>query len=322
MKKYLLTLIISFLLFFVFTESKAQYTYDSVSFETPISTIFIDPSPNNNWQIGMPSKTFFDAAHIGAKAILTDTINSYTPNDTSVFIYTIRNPYTWTCYTSMEYWHKFDTDTLTDIGMIDASYDGGNSWVTVSDTNDVSPMGSNFWWDYDFHAETGQYKPHHLIVSGKSDGWILSRFNWEWWIPVKMDTIIAPPDSLMIRFTFISDDIETNKEGWMIDDILTYSAEWQLCSGIDEQKKENMISISPNPFSYQTSLTASFLLNNSIITIYNTSGQIVNQIHGNSGYQVPIPRYNLPSGLYFIVITEQNKIMTTDKIMISNKATE
>ena len=316
MNKNLLTLIISFLLVFAFTESQAQYTYDSVSFETNLSTIFIDPSPNNNWQIGMPSKTFFNAAHGGAKAILTDTINSYTPNDTSVFIYTIRNPYTWTCYTSMEYWHKYDTDTLTDKGMIDASYDGGNSWIAVSDTSNVSPWGSEFWWDYDFHETTGNYTHHNLITSGKSDGWILSRFNWQWWIPVKSDSIIAPPDSLMIRFTFIADAIETNKEGWMIDDILTYSADWQQCSGIEDQNREKKISISPNPFTSQTILKADFLFNNATITIYNFAGQAVNYFAGITGHTFTLSRDNLPSGFYYLVVKEKNKMIVTEKIII------
>ena len=316
MKKSLVFFIALFLLGAIAREANAQGNYDSVTFEMPVSTIIIEASANNNWQIGSPSKTFFDAAHRGAKAILTDTINSYSPNDTSVFVYTIRNPNTFTCYTSMEYWHKFDTDTLTDIGLIDASYDGGNSWITVSDTGFIPPMGSEFWWDSDYHQATGQYKPHPLITSGKSDGWILSRFNWQWWIPVKEDTIISPPDSLMIRFTFISDDVETNKEGWMIDDIVTYSADWNLCSGTEEQSNERPISISPNPFSNQATLTSIKLLNHACITIYNISGQLVNRIEGNTGTAVTIQRKSLPAGLYYLVVTEKNKILASTKIMI------
>ncbi len=317
MKKKLFPLIVLFLLVFTSMKTNAQYTYDSVSFETPTSTILIDTSSNNMWQIGTPSKLFFDSAHSGTKAILTDSINNYIPNDTSVFIYVIRHPYTVTCYTSMEFWHKYDTDTLTDKGIIDASYDGGNSWVTVSDTNNVSPWGSRFWWDYDFHETTGNYTAHDLITSGKSDGWILSLFNWQWYFPVRLDTIIVPPDSLMIRFTFISDSIDTHKEGWMIDDILTYSMERQLCSGIEGKKIGKKISISPNPFSSQTTLKADFLLNNSTITIYNSFGQVVNQTEGNTGRTFILYRHNLPSGLYYLLVTEKNKLIVKEKIIIT-----
>lgn len=293
----------------------SQYNYDSVSFETPTSKIIIDTSGNNIWQIGTPNKVFFNSAHNGTKAIVTDTINSYPINDTSSFIYVIRNPYTVTCYTSMEFWHKYDMDTLTDIGIIEASYDGGNSWVLVNDTSNVSPMGSFFWWDNDFHASDGNYTNHQLITTGKSDGWILSRFNWEWWIPVKADTIIYPLDSLMIKFTFISDAIETNKEGWIIDDILTASAEWQLCSDIKETINNNF-RIFPNPFSQQMTVESVEDLKGSDIIIYNSTGIIAKEIHNVSGHSITVKRDNLSSGIYYLVITKNGKMVGTNKILI------
>jgi len=316
MKRDLTILIFLLLILAVTEKANAQYTHDSVSFETPTSKIVIDTTGNNIWQIGTPNKNFFNGAHSGMKAILTDTVNSYPKNDTSSFIYVIGNPYTQTCYTSMEFWHKYDTDTLKDIGIIEASYDGGNSWVMVNDTNEVSPLGSEFWWDSDYHESSDKYTPHKLYTSGKSDGWILSRFNWVWWIPVKGDTIIVPPDSLMIRFTFISDSIDTNKEGWMIDDILTVSAEWQLCTDVKNHTEKENITVYPNPFSSQATLKAGFPLKNTGIVVYNSFGQVVNMTKVISGQKAVLNRNNLPAGLYFLVITENNKPVVTKKLVI------
>jgi hypothetical protein len=321
MKKNLTILIFLLLILVVSEKAKAQYTYDSVFFETPTSKIIIDTTGNNIWQIGTPGKNFFDTAYSGAKAILTDTVNSYPANDTSSFIYVIKNPYTQTCQTSMEFWHKYDTDTLTDIGIIEASYDGGNSWININDTTIVSSnnLGNSYFrWDNDYHKSSGTNTTHALITSGKSDGWILSRIIWRWWIPVKSDTIIINPDSLMIRFTFISDSIETNKEGWMIDNILTASAVWQLCTGIESQPEKENISISPNPFSSQTILKSDFPLNNSKIVIYNSFGQVVNQTKVISGQKVILYRNNLPPGLYFLVLSKNNKSLITRKLVIVN----
>ncbi len=316
MKRDLTILIILLSLFSISQKANAQYTYDSVSFETPTSKIIIDTTGDNIWQIGTPDKVFFDAAHSGVKAILTDSVNSYPINDTSAFIYVIRNPYTQTCYTSMEFWHKYDMDTLTDIGIIEASYDGGNSWVIVNDTSDVSPWGSNFWWDSDYHAINGNYTYHPLITTGKSDGWILSRFNWVWWIPVKLDTIIYPPDSLMIKFTFISDSIDSEREGWMIDDILTLSAEWQLCTDITETAESNNFSAYPNPFSKQTIIEYKRELTNSKIIIYNSTGLKVRQIDNIVGQSTIVSRDNLPSGIYYLVIVENAKNIGKIKLLI------
>jgi hypothetical protein len=315
MKKQIIKLIALMFILNISLAAYSQYNYDSVSFETPTSKIIIDTTGNNIWQIGTPNKDFFNSAHTGTNAIVTDTINSYPINDTSSFIYVIRNPYTVTCYTSMEFWHKYDMDTLIDIGIIEASYDGGNSWVLVSDTSDVLPMGSYFWWDNDFHASNGNYTNHPLTTTGKSDGWILSRFNWQWWIPVKADTIIYPLDSLMIKFTFISDAIETNQEGWIIDDILTASAEWQLCSDVNETSNNNF-RISPNPFSQQMIIESMEDLKGSEILLYNSTGIIVKDIHNASGKSITVQRENLPSGFYFLVITKNGKMAATNKVII------
>ncbi len=316
MKKFLFLL--TFFVIFIFNglQLNAQL-FDSITFEYYTSKIIIDTSSGNLWQIGTPDKPFFNLAHTGNKAILTDTVNNYPPDNSSSFIYVIRNPYTSTCYTRMEFWHKYDMDTLTDIGVIDASYDGGKSWITVSDT--VSPVfaDSYFWWDSDYHAATGNYSPHTEITTGKSDGWILSSFNWQWWIPIKYDTIIYPLDSLMIRFTFTSDSVSTGREGWMIDDIVTMSVSMQSCSAINERQGSPSISVFPNPFSAVATIRFDKFLTNASLVLYDSFGRLVKIIDNISGQTVLLERSNLPTGIYFIMLKEKNRIVATTKIIIS-----
>jgi len=318
MNAKLTKLIILLSIFIIAINANAQYTYDSVSFESVTSKIILDPVSNHTWQIGKPGKSFFNAPHAGVKAILTDTLNSYPVNDTSRFIYVIRNPYTQTCYTSMEFWHKYDTDTLTDAGIIEASYNGGSSWVVVNDTSNVSPWGSFFWWDEDYHSTDGRYTAHPVITSGKSDGWILSRFNWQWWIPVKSDTIISLPDSLMIRFTFISDPVQSNREGWMIDDILTASAWWQLCSEIPETPARENLRVSPNPFKEQTRFETGNDLADAEINVYNATGYKVRNISHVNGRSVLFTRDHLPPGLYILILSQTNRIIGSTRLIITD----
>jgi len=73
----------------------------------------------------------------------------------------------------------------------------------------------------------------------------------------------------------------------------------------------------PNPFSAQTTLQTDNLLHNATLTIYNSFGQTVKQIKNISGPTVTLFRDNLPSGLYFIRLTQDNKIITTDKLVIT-----
>jgi hypothetical protein len=318
MKKFLLLLLSACAWCFTGKTILAQQDYDSVTFEYPVNKILIENSGDNIWQIGTPQKTFFDSAHSGAKAIVTDTLNYYPPDNTSRFIYIIRHPYTQTCYTSMEFWHKYDMDPNGDKGIIEASYDGGYSWEEVKDTSNYDPWwGTYFMWEADYHESTGEYTQHPVTTTGTSDGWIKSMFIWQWWIPVlSADSIIINPDSLMIRFTFISDGITENKEGWMIDDILTYSGDWTQCSSINENSPEKALSVSPNPFSSRTSLQCSFPIQDAELTICNISGQIVRHLSHLHDQGTIIDRDNLPAGIYFLFLAEDHKMLAKEKLII------
>ena len=171
-------------------------------------------------------------------------------------------------------------------------------------------------WDNDYHISNNSYSIHPLITTGKSDGWILSKFNWNWYITVKSDTITYPIDSLMIRFTFISDSIDSDKEGWMIDDIVTSTAGSELCTGVEDHSVEKKIFVYPNPFSSQTTIKTNFRLNNSQIAVYNSFGYLVYQIKEVSGQIITLPRNGLSPGLYFIMIWEKNKLLATRKVLI------
>lgn len=75
----------------------------------------------------------------------------------------------------------------------------------------------------------------------------------------------------------------------------------------------------PNPFSSQMTLQTNNILKNATLTIYNSFGQQVTQIKNISGQTLTLHRDNLSSGLYFLQLTQDNKILTTDKIVITDK---
>ncbi len=81
---------------------------------------------------------------------------------------------------------------------------------------------------------------------------------------------------------------------------------------------QNDFTLFPNPFSAQTILQTDVLLNNATITIYNCFGQTVKEIKNIYGQTVVLSRDNLPSGLYFIRLTEDDKIIASDKLVITD----
>jgi len=87
--------------------------------------------------------------------------------------------------------------------------------------------------------------------------------------------------------------------------------------GISELEKENSYLIFPNPFSIHTTLQTDKLLKNATLTVYNFLGQISKEIKNISGQTINIFRENLSSGVYFIRLTENNKTLMFDKLVIT-----
>ncbi|MBI4930673.1 MAG: T9SS type A sorting domain-containing protein [Bacteroidetes bacterium] len=89
-------------------------------------------------------------------------------------------------------------------------------------------------------------------------------------------------------------------------------------NGINEYKNPISISIFPNPFYAQTTMQTNNLLLNATLTVYNLYGQAVKEIKNISGHTVTLFRDNLPSGLYFVRLTEEGKTLATDKLVITD----
>jgi hypothetical protein len=85
----------------------------------------------------------------------------------------------------------------------------------------------------------------------------------------------------------------------------------------DEDLPDNDFIIYPNPFSYSTTIYSSEPLQNTMVCIYNSLGQVVNQIQGIYGQSAIINRNNLPAGLYFYKIVENGKMIISGKFIIA-----
>jgi len=75
----------------------------------------------------------------------------------------------------------------------------------------------------------------------------------------------------------------------------------------------------PNPFSTQTTLQTVERLQNASLTVYNSVGQVVKRMDNLSGQTIIFHRDNLPSGLYFVRLTQDSKVIAVDKLVIADK---
>jgi hypothetical protein len=89
-------------------------------------------------------------------------------------------------------------------------------------------------------------------------------------------------------------------------------------TGIEENNFTNAIDIFPNPFSTQVTLQTNISLNNATFKMDNYMSQTVAQIENISGQTITFNRDNLPSGLYFVYLTQDNKFFATKKLIITD----
>ena len=99
-------------------------------------------------------------------------------------------------------------------------------------------------------------------------------------------------------------------------DNLTFS---NLPLGIENSNlSEGVVNFYPNPFSIQTTFHTDKIFKDATLTVYNLYGQQVKQIKNISGQTVILSRDNLASGLYFLRLTEDNKTVSADKLVITD----
>jgi hypothetical protein len=91
----------------------------------------------------------------------------------------------------------------------------------------------------------------------------------------------------------------------------------QLVSlNVNELKNPIRLIVFPNPFSTTTTLQTNINLKSATLSIYNALGQEIKTINNISGKEITLQRDNLPEGIYFIRLTEEDKIVGSGKIIV------
>ena len=95
--------------------------------------------------------------------------------------------------------------------------------------------------------------------------------------------------------------------------------EYAYTLGVPTTSSLSEFSFFPNPFSSQATLQTTNLFHNATLTVYNCLEQTVKEIKNINGQTITFNRDNLPSGLYFIRLTEENKTIAVDKLVIADR---
>lgn len=248
---------------------------------------------NSVWQIGTPQKTIFNSAYSGNRVVCTDTLNSYGPSDTSSFIVKHVAQDGWFSFgipglyhaRIFSGWYWVDSDSLRDYGTIEVSPNNGTSWYNLLEDSIFS---------------TNLVIIDTPIFSGNSGGWKHFRFHIENELPGAFPTILID-DTILFRFSFISDSIDNQRDGLMFDDLRFLDQ----AEGINELSHYRGLQIWPNPTSDILHIKTPDELKGEkiILLVCNNKGQIIrNYSLLSRGNNDQLDVSELPEGMYYVVI--------------------
>ena len=214
----------------IYSDVYSQHTdIYGTNFDKPNSdlvSVFIDSTKQNNiWQAGNPKKYFFRLNHpTDTTSMVTLLTKSYPPNNTSIFT-VVFNPLLLPVNIEsfdLSFSYQIDTDTLNDFGYVEVSPDSGVTWDNLS-------------------SSQSKYILYRLVHNVPFDSFYFTgrevlKYNGMPIIDFVIKGDFMKCRTLIFRFTFKSDSIDTYKEGWCINEIFL---EVNRPNSIEDPKKDN-----------------------------------------------------------------------------------
>lgn len=286
--------------------------YHFFNFSSPTDSswyyFLIDNSqPDNIWQTGIPQKSAFTYGYYSPKVLVTDTINPYPVNNLSSFQFSILNC-SWDVYSeycggytglAIGFIYKINTDASLDGGTIEVSH-SGSPFINIID-DPLAYVSSNIYTSNDTVASLG--KPG---ISGSNDEWQIINVDFQHSQEPGMY------DTITMRFTFASDSIQTNKDGWMFGAIHIVG----MYEGINETQNHEMISVYPNPVTDELKITNRGRNKNPEITIIDITGHILYQDKLSNNKSIDTS--HLPNGIYLLRYTDSNQNYAVKRFMVQH----
>jgi hypothetical protein len=266
-------------------------SYFNFDDSTKYNHIYIDST--EIWNIVKPDKEILflpDQPHyFGEYGIITDTSQYYTPNIDAYFQFKLI-PLLGVNVYSIEFWHKYDFNPNIDGGIIETSWDYGSSWQNILFDNIIQ---SNLW---DGNGQNMYQLTDTIATFDNQPGF--TGLNSEGkhvviYFYVPMEIYNEELDTLLVRFSMKSSEVESNHEGWLIDN---FSSSSVIIDNIEEiQTNQKLLNISPNPTNDLLNIT---LKNEKIyhIAIYTLTGRFVKEFVDTNSISVS----GLSTGIYLL----------------------
>lgn len=271
--------------------------FDNMNFEQTALNYVLSkvPATNNAWQVGAPQKTLFTTAHSAPNVIVTSLTNPYPVNDTSYFLikHAAGPGFTTPHTVSIDGWYYVDSDN-PDVGTIEFSPNNGVFWINL-----ISPPPP-----YNQYVQWGTQP----LLFGNSGGW--KNFN-VYFAQLGPAFNIQYGDTVVYRFSFKTDALQTNQDGLMYDNFIFED----YTEGVEEFRANSIRTHTfPNPATDK--LTIDFVndcMQPHQLDVYNSMGAKSHSVKLlSSGDHIDLDVSDYPAGAYLYKLhnTENGKVAT------------
>ncbi|MEY2829107.1 MAG: hypothetical protein RIQ33_965 [Bacteroidota bacterium] len=238
----------------------------------------------NIWQIGKPQKTIFNSATTVPNALITDTMNYYPKNDTSVFWFASTTE-PWGIH-ALRWKQKLDFEKHHSGGMVEFSIDKGTTWQNTFN----NPISHNFYGFDNLNKDT--LLNGNIAFSGTDTTW-----KDIWFCIYNFNQL----DTVYYRFTLISDTSNSLHEGWMLDNIFAHTTIKHI---VKENEKSKYLKVYPTATSGSVNIEALLLEANQeieSIELFGIDGRLIKQ-YGVCPSKFSVNLDNLPNGQYYLKV--------------------
>lgn len=261
-----------------------------IDFEKSSDFQYVKIDVDSIWNISHPQKDIINLptqqSNIGTMAIISDTNKYYSKNLQSSFQFKLYYEMGSSGY-SISFNHKYDFEKNKDGGIIETSYDNGQTWTNII----FDTLLSKHYLDVSNIYDTSDT----IISANNQPGFtgLQSEFKTVSYYFYPSEIVLY--DAMLLRFTIYSDSVNSNNEGWMLDN-------FSFGGWIEDKIKENIsnteISFYPNPIHNKLVITSNIQIVK--IKVININGTIITSAENTN----EIDLSNIPKGIYMLLIND------------------
>lgn len=214
-------------------QTNLQQYFDGQDTNAQYALIF-ELDSNSIWQIGPPQKAYLSSAATQPNALITDTLNPYPILDSSVSSTEAKIKLLWPYgILAIQWMQQIDFEYEKDGGIVEFRTSDTSQWQSIFN----NPYVYNVFGFDTSHVR--QLPNGEMAFTGRSpleNVWLCLDLSWL--------NQLSGDSTLALRFRVYSDSVDTQQDGWMIDNI------WVALTGfhtINEINPEQYMSVGPNP---------------------------------------------------------------------------